>query len=176
MVCPYQKLSYRPGPYFADPGNLCLPVRVERRRRRKVGGICGKDAEGGEDALRLHATVCVTETSHILPPGMLCPYSVLQLAEEAVVLQIYGPLTPQFNKLWFKNNLKEAWEPTFHHEYSPEPPGKQPLSAMREIQLTTTQVEHDSAVAANIAAAVGTKAPVGYCAQAAAVSSITGMR
>ena len=47
--------------------------------------------------------------------------------------------SPQFSKLWLQLNLKEAWEPTFPHGYSSDPPGPQPLFALSDLHLTITR-------------------------------------
>ena len=75
---------------------------------------------------------------------------------------------PQFNKMWLRINLKEAWESNSPHGYSPEPPGPQPLASLRDMRLTIMQAKHDASVAAVVGAAVGANTPAGDRTRAAA--------
>ena len=114
IVCPYQKLYYRPGARSRGPGHIHMSVLGELRYCREVGRLCGKYSGRGVYALILNAAGRDTEASRPLPPSTLGPNPVLQLVGRAVGRQGCD-LPPQFNKLWIQINLKEAWEPIFPH-------------------------------------------------------------
>ena len=82
---------------------------------------------------------------------------------------------PQFKTLWLQLKLKQEWELTFPDEYSPEPPGAQPLTTMGDMQLSITRAEHDVAFAV-AATGPGTNTPTGELACSAATAVITSMR
>ena len=91
---------------------------------------------------------------------------------------VYRDVVPpllQFNNLRLQLKLKEAWAPTFPHDYSPDPPGPQILASLRYMWLSIMWFKHNAAVASAVASAI-TPANDCACATAAAITTIGGGR
>ena len=93
----------------------------------------------GADTLILRAVGTRTEALHTIPLITVVKDPVHQLVGQAVVQHGCAPAPPKSNKKWLQLRMKEAWYPTFPHGYSLEPPGPQPLIALRDMRLTNTQ-------------------------------------